>query len=328
MRGVIERTREEYVRFSAVEAAGSSPSYERLAAAVAADDAVLALLDRAPPGARHPTLLFGALRWHRVDVADPVVALAWVRQHPGEVLQILRTRRTQTNEVARCATLLPALAVLAGRVRQPLALVEVGASAGLALLYERWAYRWTGPGVDVRVTPPGAALTLTCEVTGDVPLPAAVPAIAWRSGLDLHPVDVGDSGARRWLSCLVWPEHTDRAERLAAALDAAADDPPRVVRGDLLDDLPALLDQVPRGCTPVVLHSAALVYVEPDRRAALVELLARRGVHRLGAEGAEVLPAVAARIPPGTATDHRFVVSLDDRPLALAHPHGRSVAWL
>lgn len=325
---MIEARRQEYERFSAVEAAGSSPAYERLAAAVAADDEVLGTLEQAPPTGAHPTLLFGALRWHGVDVGDAAAALTWVREHPDDVLDVLRTRRTQTNEVARCATLLPALAEVAGRVRQPLALVEIGASAGLTLLYDRWAYRWTGPGVDVRVTPHGAALTLTCAVAGDVPLPVAVPAIAWRAGLDVDPVDVRDPDARRWLSCLVWPEHTDRAERLAAALDAAAADPPRVVRGDLLDDLPALLDEVPRGCVPVVVHSAALVYVEPDRRAAVVDLLARRGVHRLGAEGAEVLPAVTDRLPPGTDTDHRFVVSLDDRPLALAHPHGRSLAWL
>ncbi len=325
---MIEQTRQQYQRFGTVEAAGSSPAYERLAAAVAADEAVLALLESAPPDARSPTLLFGALRWRGVDVADAPAALSWAREHPDDLLHVLRTRRTQTNEVARCATLLPALAELAERERRPLALVEVGASAGLALLYERWAYRWTGTGVDTRVSPPGAALTLTCAVSGDVPLPAAVPAIGWRAGLDLDPVDVRDPDARRWLSCLVWPEHTDRAERLVAALDAAAADRPRVVRGDLVDDLPALLDQVPPGCTPVVLHSAALVYVAPDRRAAFVDLLARRGVHRLGAEGAEVLPAVAALLPTGTYTDHRFVVSLDDRPLALAHPHGRSLAGL
>ena len=323
-----EALRQEYERFAAVEAAGSSPAYQRLAAAVAADDDALRLLEQVPPTARHATLLFGALRWYGVDVGDPAVALAWLHEHHDDVVHVLRTRRTQTNEVARCATLLPALAALAARVRQPLALVEIGASAGLAMLYERWAYRWTGPGVDARLSPPGAVLTLDCAVTGDVPLPAAVPAIAWRAGLDLDPVDVGNRDARRWLSCLVWPEHTDRAQRLVAALDAAAADPPRVVRGDLLDDLPALLDQVPAGCLPVVLHSAVLCYVPADRRAALVDLLARRGVHRLGAEGPEVLPELTARLPAGTDTDHRFVVALDDRPLALAHPHGRSLAWL
>ncbi len=62
--------------------------------------------------------------------------MSWAHEHAGEVLQVLSTRRTQTNEVTRCATLRPALALLP----QPLALIEVGASAGLCLLYDRWRY--------------------------------------------------------------------------------------------------------------------------------------------------------------------------------------------
>src|SRR5665647_2544527 len=113
-----------YREWAQVEAHGSSPIYERLALAVAEDSAALEFLSKVEPAKRQPNLLFGALRWHNVTVEDPAEALAWLREHQDAVLAVVRTRRTQTNEVARCATLLPALALLP----QPLALIEVGAS--------------------------------------------------------------------------------------------------------------------------------------------------------------------------------------------------------
>ncbi|PZS25236.1 MAG: hypothetical protein DLM61_20330 [Pseudonocardiales bacterium] len=125
-------TADLYRRWARVAARGSSPIYEQLALAVAEDGAVLRLLESVEFGKRQPNLLFGALRWHGVPVEDPQRCLAWARAHPDRILAVLRTRRTQTNEVARCATILPALAQLP----QPLALIEVGASAGLCLLYD------------------------------------------------------------------------------------------------------------------------------------------------------------------------------------------------
>jgi uncharacterized protein DUF2332 len=235
----VQDTAELYRRFARVEASGESPTYERLALAVARDDGALALLGAVAPRCRQPNLLFGALRLLGVPLDDPSWALGWLRAHPESVLEVLRTRRTQTNEVGRCALHVPVLAALP----QPLALVEVGASAGLCLLPDRWRYHYTGPGVARTV---GAGpVTVACTVDGPVPLPPAPPVIAWRAGLDLHPVDAADPDARRWLRCLVWPEHRDRATRLDSALRVAAAAAPRIARGHLVDDLPALLRQTP-----------------------------------------------------------------------------------
>jgi hypothetical protein len=288
--------------------------------AVADDPATLALLGRLDVSRRQPNLLFGALRWHDVDVSDPSLALSWLHAHSDAVLEVMSTRRTQTNEVSRCAVLLPALAQLRG----PFALIEVGASAGLCLLYDRWRYRYLGPGVDHELGSVASTVVLSCAVTGDVPLPDELPTIAWRSGLDLNPIDAGDADDRRWLECLVWPEHEDRARTLRAALDVAAQAPCLVRQGDLVDDLPALLEQAPGDATIVVIHSATLGYVNGRTRRAFLAVLARHGVHRLGLEA----PGVLAQPLPGNApvTGH-FVVSLDERALGVAHPHGRSLAW-
>ncbi len=313
-----------YRRWAQVEAHGSSPSYERLALAVAEDPAATELVATLPRGKRQPNLVFAVLRWHGVDVSDPDAAVGWLVRHWPLVVAEVSHRRTQTNEPARCATLLPALALLPG----PLAVVEVGASAGLCLLYDAWRYRYLGAGIDHTVGDPNSPVLLTCQVSGPVPLPQAVPQIGFRAGLDLHPIDASDPDARRWLQCLIWPEHEDRAARLAAGLDVAADRKPQVHAGDLVSDLGALLDQVPDGLTQVVVHSATLAYLPDEGRQTFVELLADRHVHRLGAEGIDVLPRLGTTITKATSSKGRFLISLDDTALALAHPHGRDLTWL
>ena len=331
-----------YRRWALVESHGTSPVYARLALAVADDADVLRLLQRVEGPRRQPNLLLGALRWHGVDVTDPATALGWVHEHPDEVLSVLSTRRTQTNEAARCALLLPALAELERASSGPLALVEVGASAGLCLLPDAWRYRYaTSAGVH-EVGPAGSPVTLPCTVDGPAPLPDAVPRIAWRAGLDLHPVDPADPDARRWLECLVWPEHVERAARLGAALDVAAALRPDVRAGDMTVDLADLLVEArvsaeaavpPVGpsagpATVVVVHTAALVYLTAQQREGVRSVIAAAGARRLGGEHGGVLPDVDARLPATLDVGGRFVVSLDDEPLALAHPHGARLGWL
>ncbi len=151
---------------------------------------------------------------------------------------MLRTRRTQTNEPARCATLLPAMALLP----EPLALLEVGASAGLTLLVDRYSYDYAGHRVTG--TDPQAPV-LRCEPRGPVPLPRRVPTVSWRAGLDLNPLDVTDSADVHWLACLLWPGEGEREAGLTAAVEVARRDPPTVHRGNLLEDLGALAASAP-----------------------------------------------------------------------------------
>jgi hypothetical protein len=313
-----------YRTFAVAAAYGGSPTYERLALAIADEPAALALLQTVEPAQRQEALLFGVMRWYEAPVAEPAAALQWLSEHATEVVEMLRTRRTQTNEVSRCAILLPVLALLP----QPLALIEVGASAGLCLLYERWRYHYTGPGIDHWIGPQNSPVTLECAVAGDVPLPADVPRIVWRRGLDLDPIDPTDADSRRWLDALIWPEHEDRRRTLGQALAVAASDPPRIDVGNLTAGVRNLVEQAPAGATVVVVHSAALMYVDLAEREAFAQTIAGQGEHRVGAEVPEALPALETQIPAGRETIGRFLVSLDDRALAIANPHGRSLDWL
>jgi hypothetical protein len=310
-------TAENYRTFGR-EAHGRSPAYESLAVSVADDDVILGFLAALPPPKRQPNLLFAAARY--LLGAPPALGTlrSLVRQHEAELTEVMLARRTQTNEPARCATLLPALA----RLPEPLALIEVGASAGLTLLFDRYSYDYDGH----RLTGCDAdAPTLRCAVRGPVPLPARVPAIAWRAGLDLNPLDVTRDDDVRWLSCLVWPGESDRADRLAAAVASARRDPPPVHRGDLLTDLPGLAAQAPAGATLVIFHSAVLAYVTSDDRERFAGTVTGLGAVWLSNEAPGVVPGLPrTRFREGT-----FVLGQAGRTaLAFTDGHGTWLHWL
>jgi hypothetical protein len=167
---------------------------------------------------------------------------------------------------------------------------------------------------------------LRCDVHGAPPVPAALPEVVWRRGIDLEPLDVHDDDAMRWLQTLVWPEHDDRRERLAAAVDVVRRDPPEIVRGDLLEELPALVETAPRDATVVVFHSAVLAYLSAEQRERFVDLVGSLPVRWVSNEGPRVVAVegVPEDLPPFGAP---FVLALDGRFVAWTEGHGRALAW-
>jgi hypothetical protein len=228
-------------------------------------------------------------------------------------------RRTQTNEPARCATLLPLLAQLP----PPLALLEVGASAGLCLLPDHYAYDYGGRVV-VPSVPNAAAPLFCCNANASVPIPACNLNIAWRAGLDLSPLNPGNGEDADWLRALVWPGEGDRARLLDEALAVARHDPPRVVRGDLRHDLAALAAQAPEHATLVVFHTAVLAYVRDaaDRRA-FGGTVRRLGAQWVSNESAELFDE--PDLPPRPWG--RFLLSLNGRGVAYTDAHGAAIDW-
>jgi hypothetical protein len=316
-RDVTAGTAARYLGFAA-EARGRSPQYEELANAVAGDSLALRFLGSLPTAKRQPNLLFAAATYLLGEAPELHALRRLINDRGGELAHAIMTRRTQTNEPARCATLLPALAQLP----QPLALIEIGASAGLTLLPDRYSYDYGDR--QLTGTDPGAPV-FTCRTLGPVPLPAQVPDVIWRAGLDLNPLDVMDDDDVRWLECLLWPGETGRPERLAAAIETARRDPPRVYRGDLLTDLPAVAGQAPPGATLVVYHSAVLAYVPAEQRGRVAETIHALNASWLSNEGPDVLPGIA--VPE--RQDERFVLVRDGtRAVAFTDAHGTWIDWL
>ena len=174
-------TRERYLAFAEVEAAGSSATYERLALAVADSPAVLDLLDELPPLKRQPNLVFAAARILGAPMSDPQGFGVFVEANWDEVAAIIRTRATQTNEAARTGTILPVIAAIEG----PVALIEVGCSAGLCLYPDRYAISYDGRPPLV----PGSPVTIDVATTGPVPVleRAASDVCGLASAVDLEP---------------------------------------------------------------------------------------------------------------------------------------------
>jgi hypothetical protein len=322
----MDRLAAEYRRFSAEEAATRSALYAELTRRIADDRELLAILCELEPAKRQPNLLLAAVRH-----LDGGYARDWPQfrerffARRDEALELIRTHRTQTNEPARCAILLPVLASLP----QPLALLEVGTSAGLCLLPDRYGYDY---GEGRRLGAPAHSgddgPVFQCEVNAATPVPARLPEVVWRAGLDLAPIDVTDDESIAWLESLVWPGERDRIGPLRAAVTVARADPPRVIEGDLRTDLAALAREAPTDATLVIFHTAVLGYVrDPAHRRDFAGTVRSLGARWVANEPPGV---VELQQPPrpGPSPGGEILLSLDAEPLGWADPHGAWLRWI
>ncbi len=308
---------ENYWRFAHLEAAGRSPAYQELAEFVAENTTILQFLGRLAPAKRQPNLLFAAARYILGEPANPDSLTKLIDERGVDLAAIMYERRTQTNEAARCAILVPALALIPG----PLALIEVGAAAGLTLLVDFYNYDYHGHvlnGLDAD------APVLTCQPIGSVPIPGRVPEVGWRVGLDLNPLDPSNPADVEWLSCLIWPGEEGRAERLNAVTATARRHPVQICRGDLLDDLAGLAAKVPAGLTLVIYHTAVLAYVDEAKRRAFAALTRSLGAIWIANEA----PGVVGDTAPSSSSRGFTLVRDGTELLAQSDPHGNWIEWL
>ena len=314
---------QRYDRFARDEAPGRSALYEEWARGVAARPEIASILARIPENRRQPPLVFAVTRMLGAPEGGFEEWADWLRAHADDVVAEASVRSVQTNEPQRCAVLLPALATVAG----PIALLEVGASAGLCLYPDRYSYRYRGPS-GVRALDPAdgpSAVVLDSEVSGDPPL--RMPDVVWRAGIDLSPLDARVPDDRRFLTSLVWPGEAGRVERIEAALDIVADDPPQLLAGDASE--PGILRRAaalaPRGATLVVTTPGVLPHIPRAPRERLIET-----VRSLDAVWITIDPPAlhdAWQPPVDPAAWGGFVLGRDAEPLAAVDPLGAFVHW-
>jgi len=318
-----QKTVDWYRKFATEEAHGRSALFEEWASGVAVDDEVLGLLAELPRPKRQPNLLFACSRL----LGCPLVPYAgwrnWLLPNWSAVSAQMRVRGTQTNEPRRCAVLLPVLAQVPG----PIALLEVGASAGLCLFPDRYSYSYDGRRIDPANGP--STVLLECATSGNPPIPTELPQIVWRAGIDLNPLDLTKPDDTTWLETLIWPEQQERLARIRAAMDIVRADPPLIVRGDAIDDLPGLVAQAPSDATLVIVSSAAIVYMMPEPRARFIEYVKSLDATWISNEGPGIVPAAAAalagRVSPVTG---QMLLSVNEVPKGFTGPHGDRLDWL
>jgi hypothetical protein len=320
-------------------AGADSPLYARVCELIAESPELLALATRSPE--ETPNILLAAI--HDELLRDPDHALAayyptvggegsgpglaealmsFCAERAERLEATLATRRTQTNETARCSGLLPAFAAVGdGR---PLALIEIGASAGLNLRWDHYAYDYG----ERTAGDPSSPLSIACELRGPGTPSLDPPPVSSRAGIDLSPVDPSDPADARWLRACLWPDQPARHARLAAAIAVAREHPVELHRGDALALLPGVIAEAPADALACVFHTAVLAYFTSEQIEALRALL--EAVERDVAWVAGEAPSLLDDGPRDGAPAH-FALSVG-RPGALVQRgrmghHGGWLEW-
>jgi hypothetical protein len=332
---------------------GYSPLYERIAAAVSVAAGVLGLVREAPPQAHLPPVLLGAVHdcllqgldhplaevYAGRSSADPAPLFIEIcHDRRDEIAALLAFRRVQTNDCGRTGVLGPGLTWIGAQRPGDLALVDVGASAGLNLIGDRYRLDYGEHGATGSAESP---VHVECRVTGgSPPIASQLPAFLWRIGLDREPVDLADADDARWLLACVWPD-TGRLDRTAASIRLAQESPPAVRQGDALTGLPRLLDEVDErapAAIAVVMNSWSFSYFSREEREAYVALLShasrRRPIAWLVADDGVTVAEIPSLRHEAVMGEHNLGAVLfdDGRPtagqlLASVQQHGAWIDW-
>ena len=357
---------QNFLVFANAECA-SEPLYAALSRAISDDRDILDLLLEAPYPQRRPVLLFAAThdlllagiahplaRFYRSvarddelrdDVEHAFAAFAdFCGQQHHALLALQRERTTQTNEVGRCAGLRLVLAAL--ETSRPIALIDVGCSAGLNLLVDRYRFDYRLSDTSVRTVGPDSPVVIAAAFEARAfPFDRdAMPAIVERCGIDLAPLDLNDARDARWLRACVWPSDVERHSRLHSAIALARETSIELHRGDANDRLTTIVEALDRDVRPVVFHSWVVSYFDRAARerfanAARAIVMERDGAW-ISAEAAGVVPGLDAPALPDDPsparreatiwhlTTHSADGASEVRTMARTHPHGRWIEWL
>ncbi len=328
--------------------AGNCRIYDEIARSVVEDRELLALQRSARPHAHLPPMLLAGAHYLLLNGADHPLADVYAGRstdpapplfrdlclgHRRELLDVLNARTIQTNEVGRSALLGPALTWAAAG--EPIQLVDVGCSAGLNMLCDRFRLNYGSHG---STGPEDSSVQVDCTVSAGVPpIAQRLPVISGRVGIDLDPPDLNDDDDTRWLLACTWPG-TGRFERTAQAIDMGQVDPPPIVRGDALEALPGVLEGRGDGRI-VVLNSWSFSYFAVEQRQEYVELLAEVSRHRpivwVTMDTPGIVEPLVHVTPPIERSEPDLLAGVifdgghdpHAEALAFVQSHGQSMAW-
>ncbi|WBB50247.1 DUF2332 domain-containing protein [Verrucosispora sp. WMMA2044] len=341
-----------YRHFGEVDAAETSPLYQRVAVALSESEEALRAIETAPARKRQPTMILAAL--HDLALAGRAPALAGayaaadgdaaadaaidtLLRMTDAVVAIAARRKTQIDEVGRYAVLYPGIAEAARQVGvDAVGLIDVGRPAGLNLNVDRVGITYSN---GQSLGDPSSPVQRSCSLVGDRPVPSrAIPEVRTRVAVHLDPIDVTDAEDVRWLRACLGPDQREPMARLEAELRLAATAPPLLLRGDPVDVLPEAVSRVPAAALPVVITTWALSRFPPERRLRFLhrieEAAAGRPVAWVSVEGVGVAPTIPT-LGDRRASGHSLIgVALFGRSLpgpqtiGRCWSRGRVLTWL
>lgn len=262
---------------------------------------------------------------HRLEEAEMITRLPAIVERFDERLLAGLDHAPQTNEVARSAMLLPGFTAIARETGLPIDLHEIGASAGLNLLFDRFCYRYadTAWGED------SATVRLAPEVRGLAPPLDGEIRIVGRQGCDIAPIDIADPAARLRLRSYIWADQAQRLARLDAALAIADASPPRVARQDAALFLEKGVAGARSGSVFALYHSIMWQYLPGATKTAVEKI-----IEAFGRTATPQRPVAWLRMEPLTVSDPFATLSMTlwpggrTRHLARCDYHGRWIEWL
>ncbi|WP_175989314.1 DUF2332 domain-containing protein [Bacillus sp. Marseille-Q1617] len=263
---------QRFKTFAELECHQSSPLYEYLSCQIANDDELLEICTFCREGQPVPNLLFGGV--HFILMNDPSHPLRnyypslvqgplpitesfshfkdFCLQYKTQLTHILKTKLVQTNEVRRCSYLYPAFCYIYERTMKPLALIEIGTSAGLQLAWDRYRYKY---GSDEKLYGSSTSdVLIASEIKGDnLPkLQSAPPPVASRTGFDLH---INTEQDHPWLLALIWPEHSERRELFTSAAKMTKEVEIDFIQGDGVESFPDKIKEIPDDHAVCIFHT-------------------------------------------------------------------------
>ncbi|MEH7225258.1 DUF2332 domain-containing protein [Bacillus sp. JJ1566] len=289
----------KFRNFAITECKGSSRLYEFLSLKITEDDDILELASHARKGQPSSNLLFGAVHYlllkgkdHQLREFYPSIVTNprnveesfihfkdFCLQFSDEIISLLQEKLVQTNEVRRCSYLFPAFQSIYNTVKKPLALIEIGTSAGLQLLWDQYSYSY---GTNEVYGNKDSALHITSEIKGNKTpnLQDFIPPVAARIGIDLQPINLKDQENELWLQALIWPEHHERRALFEKAAEYVKANELRLIEGNGVELLCDLSEEIPKDFAICVFHTHVANQMPSDVKTSLLEQVQRIGAER------------------------------------------------
>lgn len=285
--------------FAIDECKGSSPLYELLSLEISEDDELLELCSYVKEGQPVPNLLFGAVHFLLLQGTDHELKYFYgsmidtprdetdcfsyfkdyCRKNKHDIISILKEKSVQTNEVRRCSYLYPVFCYVYEKAKKPLALIEIGTSAGLQLMWDKYSYSY---GTEVLNGHPESEVHIKAELKDGClpPLMSTSPPVASRTGLDLHVNDLNNPGDYLWLKALIWPNHSNRRELFESAANYVAESQLALIEGDGVELLPNIAKETPEDAVICVFHTHVANQLPIESKRKLLDNIKQIGENR------------------------------------------------